>query len=78
MNAHLAGALALLIVVPGAFITRQDYRQGVSRFWLSGGINTLTFRRDADPVLFWGSTVINILLIGLILFGAIAVLPTHS
>ncbi|WP_267387049.1 hypothetical protein [Sphingomonas sp. GC_Shp_3] len=80
MNAHLAGGLALLIVVPGAFMTRQDYRNGVSRFWLSGGIDMFTFRRYADPAFFWGSTIVNVMLIGLILLGAVAalILPTHA
>ena len=80
MNAHLAGALGLAIVLGGAVITLQDFRSSVSRFWLSGGVNMFTFRRDAAPALVWASTLANGVLIGLVILGSVAalLLPTRS
>ena len=59
MNKRLAGAMTLAVCLWGASITRQDYREGRSRFWLSGGINMFEARRDQDPIWFWAFTAIN-------------------
>ena len=63
MNKRLAAMLALAVVLPGGALTLGDYRDGRSRFWLSGGVNMFTFQRRDNPLLFWASTVINILMI---------------
>jgi hypothetical protein len=81
MNARMiTGMIVVMIVLWGTILTREDYRRGVSRFWLSGGVSMFTFRRDATPRLFWASLITNILFIGAVLMGAIGLiaLPVHS
>ncbi|OYY89258.1 MAG: hypothetical protein B7Y45_12875 [Sphingomonas sp. 28-66-16] len=75
MNRRVAGAIGLAVGLGGAAMTLGDFRRRQSRFWLSGGVNMFTFDRDRDPMMFWGSTIANWLLIGLITAGgALAVL----
>ncbi len=63
MNRHVAAMLALAVALPGGAMTLGDYREGRSRFWLSGGVNMFTFERRASPLLFWVSTAVNVLMI---------------
>ncbi len=63
MNRRLAGLLALAVLLPGGVMTLGDYREGRSRFWLSGGVEMFTFDRRKNPASFWASTVINAVLI---------------
>lgn len=67
MNKRLIAALTFGVSLWGAAITRQDFRAGRSRFWLSGGINMFEARRDANPAWFWAFTAINAVLIGALL-----------
>jgi hypothetical protein len=72
MNRRIAGALGLAVSLGGVAATLGDFRTGRSRFWLSGGVNMFTFDRIASPMLFWASTVANILLLALLTFGSTA------
>ena len=63
MNRRLAGLLALAVLLPGGAMTVGDYRDGKSRFWLSGGVEMFTFDRRTNPALFWASTLANAVLI---------------
>ena len=77
MNRRVAALLALAVALPGGAMTLGDYRDGKSRFWLSGGVNMFTFERRANPLLFWASTVINVALIAALTLvcGVMLVLP---
>ena len=77
MNRHVAALLALAVALPGGAMTLGDYRDGKSRFWLSGGVNMFTFDRTASPLLFWASTAVNVLMIAAltIVCGFMLVLP---
>lgn len=67
MNKRLVGAMTLAISLWGASITRQDFRSGRSRFWLSGGVNMFEARRDRNPAWFWAFTAFNGALIAALL-----------
>ncbi|MBO9714496.1 hypothetical protein [Sphingomonas sp.] len=80
MSAHLAALLMLAVVIPGAFITQSDFRQGRSRFWLSPSIvRQWQFDRAASPTGFWVSTAVNVALIALLVVVGILILirPDH-
>jgi hypothetical protein len=63
IDRRLVGLLALAIVVPGASITRSDFRAGIARFWASGGVIPFRAERAHNPTYFWAFTVINCILI---------------
>jgi hypothetical protein len=67
MTRRLAGLLALAIAVPGAVMTRSDFRAGTARLWLSGKVFPIHAERDVSPAYFWAFTVINCLTIAAIL-----------
>jgi len=62
MNRRLAGLLALLVLVPGAYISLRDFQAGTARLWISGGIVPFKANRAESPRFFWAFTAINAIL----------------
>ena len=74
MNHRVAGLLALVVVLPGAVITRNDFRSGVARLWLSGGVVPIRAERAVSPTNFWVLMIMNWALIVLIAAAGIMLL----
>jgi hypothetical protein len=67
MNKRLAAAMTFAVCSWGAWMTRQDFRDGRSRFWFSGRVNMFEAHRDRNPLWFWAFTAINAALIAILL-----------
>jgi hypothetical protein len=71
---RLAGVLALAIALPGAIIGRNDFRAGVARLWISGGVMPIRAERAVSPAYFWAFTIVNGLTVAAIVAASLLLL----